>query len=168
MQIISGDKILRKSEAGSTLLMTLIVFILLTVIGISGMNIVSTDLQITGNYKNYQENLYRADGAVMQLGQICENQTGSLEGKVSGEFTSSKAAYKAAQNSSRWNNDAISASSISDAQYMWTKASQFVASGASLKASAQKTYHNYLLYGRGTQGNGATIVGRGYRRIVKN
>ena len=166
MQIIPGDKMLKNLEAGSTLLMTLIVLILLTVIGISGMNIVTTDLQVTGNYRTYQKNLYKSDGAVMQLGQICKNQTGTMQG-VSGEFTSSKDAYKAAQNSSRWRTDAISASSISDAQYMWTE--YRITPGEELSKGGAKKHVlvDFLLYGRGNHSSGDVIVQRRYIKRIK-
>ncbi|MCF8111452.1 MAG: pilus assembly PilX N-terminal domain-containing protein [Desulfobacteraceae bacterium] len=51
-------------KKGSVLLTTMIVLLLLTLIGVSGINTSSTDLQITRNYRIYNENLMLADAAV--------------------------------------------------------------------------------------------------------
>ena len=52
------------NENGSVLLTTVIILLLLTLIGVSGINTASTDLQITRNYRIYKENLMLADAAV--------------------------------------------------------------------------------------------------------
>lgn len=51
-------------EKGSILLITIVMLLLLTLIGISGINTASTDLKITSNYRVYKQNLMLADGAV--------------------------------------------------------------------------------------------------------
>ena len=52
------------NENGSVLLTTVIILLLLTLIGVSGINTASTDLQITRNYRIYKENLMLSDAAV--------------------------------------------------------------------------------------------------------
>jgi len=52
------------NENGSVLLTTVIILLLLTVIGVRGINTASTDLKITRNYRVYKENLMLADAAV--------------------------------------------------------------------------------------------------------
>lgn len=64
------------AERGSVLLTTLILMILLTLIGIGGVNIASTDLRITGNYRIYTENLMLADGAVNRAAAVVRNAVG--------------------------------------------------------------------------------------------
>lgn len=49
---------------GGTLVIVLVILLLLTVIGLSGINIVSTDLQIAGNYRNAKEIFYECDGGM--------------------------------------------------------------------------------------------------------
>lgn len=51
-------------EKGSVLLTTLIVLLLLTLIGIGGINTATTDLQITRNYRVHKENLVLAEGTL--------------------------------------------------------------------------------------------------------
>ncbi len=64
----SHNKIILSSivsnESGSILLTTIVILLLMTLIGISGMNTASTDLQITRNYRIHKQNLALADAAV--------------------------------------------------------------------------------------------------------
>lgn len=51
-------------ENGAVLIITMIILLLLTLIGISGINTASTDIQITSNYRIHNLNLVCADAAV--------------------------------------------------------------------------------------------------------
>ena len=51
-------------ESGAVLIITVIVLLLMTLIGISGINTASTDIQVTSNYRIHQLNLISADAAV--------------------------------------------------------------------------------------------------------
>ena len=51
-------------ESGAVLIITMIILLLLTLIGISGINTASTDIQITSNYRIHNLNLSSADAAV--------------------------------------------------------------------------------------------------------
>lgn len=56
-------KITPGDEKGSVLLVTVIILLLLTLIGVSGTNTASTDLQITRNYRVHKQNLVLAEAA---------------------------------------------------------------------------------------------------------
>lgn len=76
-------------EKGAVLLTTLIVLLLLTLIGIRGINTASTDLQITRNYRIHKENLMLADGALNYAMAMVEK---ALDENISGrEWVSGKA-----------------------------------------------------------------------------
>jgi hypothetical protein len=53
-----------RDQSGVVLLTTVILLLLITVIGISGINTATTDIQITQNYRVYKQNLAFADAAV--------------------------------------------------------------------------------------------------------
>ncbi len=60
---ISGLNVVN-DESGSVLLITVIMLLLITILGVSGINTATTDLQITQNYNFYKQNLALADAAV--------------------------------------------------------------------------------------------------------
>jgi len=51
-------------ESGAVLIITVIILLLLTLVGVSGINTASTDIQITSNYRIHNLNLTSADAAV--------------------------------------------------------------------------------------------------------
>lgn len=68
-------------ESGSVLLITVIMLMLITILGISGINTATTDIQITKNYNIHKQNLALADAAVnravsrISYGQSTETDT---------------------------------------------------------------------------------------------
>mgnify|MGYP000326558068 CR=1 FL=1 len=148
------------SNNGSTLLITLIILLLLTVIGISGMNIVSTDMKVTRNYRINNENLYRADGAVKYAGAR-EFQNDTVAEFPTGEsyaFEASDAdkVSELAGNETVWSDEAQNAID-SNSRYIciWPQYSGAVPSGTSLGADAPKIY---FVFGRGNVQNGELKV----------
>ncbi|WDP88640.1 MAG: pilus assembly PilX N-terminal domain-containing protein [Desulfobacter sp.] len=58
------QKSILSNESGSVLLTTVIILMLITIIGVSGINTSSTDIQITRNYRIQKLNVALADAAV--------------------------------------------------------------------------------------------------------
>ena len=50
------------NQQGAALLTTIIVLVLLTIIGVAGINTTSTDLEISSNYRDANQQFYQADG----------------------------------------------------------------------------------------------------------
>lgn len=157
----SGEKS-PPSESGSVLLMTLIILLILTLIGVSGIRIASTDLQITRNYRIYKQNFTLADGAVMEAVQRFEN---SEEEISSGSFGSpgdnATALDILAFSETTWSSSSVTSSFSGDARFLW--APRGVASGSSLDVSKSRV-HGYFLYGRGSTQDGLVLVKLGYRK----
>jgi len=148
-------------ESGAVLVTTLIILVLLTVIGVSGINMATTDLQITRNYRVYKENLYKAEAAVMQLAQKFENVPDTLSNGTFGSASMDDAAVNSkATQESTWSSNAANAM-VSHGQFMWCP--RGVPGGTSLSLS-KSTPHDYFLYGRGTANEGEVIVKIGYRK----
>jgi Tfp pilus assembly protein PilX len=63
------------NENGVVLIITVIILLLLTLIGVSGIKTASTDIQITSNYRIHNLNLTSADAAVNRaISRIAYNQ----------------------------------------------------------------------------------------------
>ena len=57
------------NQEGSAILISVVVLLMLSVIGISAIHNTGIELQVAANNKVYQRNLYAADGAVREPGQ---------------------------------------------------------------------------------------------------
>ncbi len=74
----SCTAVLLQDESGAVLIITVIILLLVTLIGISGINTASTDIQITGNYRIHQLNLVSADAAVNRAKSLIAYNQASL------------------------------------------------------------------------------------------
>ena len=148
------------SQSGSVLLITILILLFLTILGISAMNMTSTEYQITRNYHIYKKNLYRADAAVMEAAQRFENVEQSIS---AGEFfiSPSSTADSIAQQDSTWSSTAFNAS-VSDGEFIWYDNTPNLR-GVSLSLG-RDTPHEYFLYGRGNAHDGEALIKIGYRK----
>jgi Tfp pilus assembly protein PilX len=84
-------------EKGSVLIATILILLLLTLIGLGGMNTASTDLKITRNYRVYNENLMLGDGAINYAKSLVTNNivdiTSPWVNDVSDLYTADPARY---------------------------------------------------------------------------
>ena len=63
------------NEEGSAIVITLIILVLLTMIGIVATDNTVIELQIVRNEAIYRQNFYKAEAAVVEAAQILEDQT---------------------------------------------------------------------------------------------
>jgi len=148
-------------QSGSVLLITILILLFLTIIGISAMNMTSTEYQITRNYRIYKTNLYKADAAVMEAAQRFENVPDTISVGFFGSTSMHDDTVDTnAQQDTTWSSYATSAS-VSDAQFIWN--SRGVPKGTSLSLS-RNTPHEYFIYGRGDAHDGEVLIKIGYRK----
>jgi Tfp pilus assembly protein PilX len=154
-------KYLCNNESGSVLLITVLILLFLTILGISALNMTSTEFQITRNYKIYKENLFKADAAVMEAAQRFENVPQTISNGTFGSISMDDANVDSnATMDATWSSNAANAS-IAQSQYMWCP--RGVPSGTSLSLS-KSTPHEYFLYGRGNANDGEVLIKIGYRK----
>src|SRR4030043_1657592 len=72
--LFNNEKIMNRGESGNVLLITLIILVLLTIIGISATRTASIDMQVAGNNMIYKKNLFGAEGAALEAVQIMSNE----------------------------------------------------------------------------------------------
>lgn len=61
-----------QSEKGSVVLLALMVLMLITLFGISSLNTSDTELKVSQNNRCYKQNIYRAEGIIMEVAQMLE------------------------------------------------------------------------------------------------
>jgi len=94
LQKLISPRTAASDESGSVLLVTLILMVLMTLIGISGINTAATDLQITRNYRIYQQNLVLADAAVNRAAVwLADNLEPDLQSHVVKDYIDAEDGY---------------------------------------------------------------------------
>ena len=107
---------------GTVLLVTILFLIILSIIGISGIQRATTDLKITQNYKSYKKDFYLADGAAYEAVQKIDNGARSAtEGWVR-DLTNATVTLPdpdtLKSDSSSWPKNATSAEFSGEAEYI--------------------------------------------------
>lgn len=159
------------NEEGSAIVIALIILVLLTMIGITATDNTVIELQIVRNEAIYKQNFYRAESAVVELGQIMEDNnllasydwlTGSataLDMEVVGNWD-----WTPGTPNSQLSNNMDDAG---DANNNTAQAaiSNGISSGGSLDMTGTSLY-DYLVYGlfNSTVGQGRSMIMMGYRK----
>jgi hypothetical protein len=159
--LFKKEKIMISGESGNVLLITLIILVLLTIIGISATRTASIDMQVAGNNMVYKKNLFTAEGAALEAVQVMSNEA-ELEtiGWIMPEGTDDdisnirdKDKFEAISNTS----------SIDDNARFAVIRGGLVETGESLDMTRVKI-HEFAVYGRSDQNNGTSIIRMGYRK----
>ncbi len=158
------------NEEGSAIVIALIILVLLTMIGITATDNTVIELQIVRNEAIYKQNFYRAESAVVELGQIMEDNnllasydwlTGSATA-LNMEVVANWDWTPGTPNSQLSNNMDAGDANNNTAQ---AAISNGIASGGSLDMTGTSLY-DYSVYGlfNSTVGQGRSMIMMGYRK----
>ena len=166
----------RSQERGSVLIISLILLVLLTMIGVTASKTSEIEVMIAGNERVYKQNFYLAEGAAMQGAQIMELtdlvNVGlpwlmDEDNKNDGGAELPAASYSDIQahiyESDNWT-DAFSSELAGLAGEARVLAlSKGVVPTSSWKMTSPKVY-GFEIYGRSRHRNGEGLVSVGYRK----
>jgi Tfp pilus assembly protein PilX len=174
-----------KNEAGSILVISLIVLALASMIGIAATMTSSLELQVSGNDRHYAENFYRAEAAVMAGAHAIEGSVAAVlnagKYKAEGETGDEKTLPTEADlpvsddiaDDANWaagvgSADAPVAISTNGYTARFLPVNEGIPPGDSMDMSAVTRMHEFSIYGRSTRGSGNSlgevIVEVGYRK----
>jgi hypothetical protein len=153
------------NEEGSVIVITLMVLVLLTIVGMASINTANTEIEIAGAELIFQRNFYLAEGAAMQAVRWLDNKPvtatdppwmemtpGALNGGTIDDYWAGSEAILPQTC------DAIDA----DGDTLFIAADEGVAAGSSLDVSKTKL-HDITIYGR-SQKRGVAEIRLGYRK----
>jgi hypothetical protein len=156
------------NENGSALVISVLILMLLTFLGIAATNTTSIETYIAGNEKIYKQNFYMAEGAMQEAIQRIENETiaDQLRGTTSSYIWLNTCSELKDTN---WDNDGQSGTVSSGASALGSRFEVFdggIVRGS--KASSIKitssSVHEYAVYGRSTSNNGQVVVEAGFKK----
>ena len=158
------------NQDGSVLLIALMIMMIITLIGLASLNLTATDLKITQNDRCFKQNLFMAEAAAFEAGQIMEADT------------SSDVNLKPETTTLNWLGDGSDFDPVNDewhytgtqnASYSvvydeeksgYTTVFEGVSTGASLDMSNSTQLWQYSVYGRSEQCAGRVDMVMGYRK----
>jgi len=154
-----------ENQKGSAILISVVVLLMLSVIGISAIHNTGTELQIAANNKIYQRNLYAADGAAREPGQKItvfkrtdpdqlENLTPAWLQDHNTDIT----------DPTQWDNTNSDTAQFVDStgNTSFAVTDNGVAPGSSLSLSDQTNLHAFCVYSVSQQNNAEAVVETGY------
>lgn len=156
----------RKNENGNVLIITLIILVALTFLGITSTRMSSIDLLVSGNKKTYTQNLYNAEAAAYHAIQAMDST--DLEASPPSWLASTLGAISVAQvmDDANWDNDSFTGitvgTNIADAKYIAVH-SRVDEIGGSLDMAKTKI-RAFAIYGRSEKGRGKSMVEIGFRK----
>lgn len=152
---ISGD------EQGNVLVISLILLVLLTMIGISASRTSSIDIQVAGNNMVYKRNLFSAEAAAYQAVQNLEETN---IGTTNITWLLSEGDYNFMDDDNWGNADESDIDPDANATVRFIAVhGGVVDTGESLDMTRTKI-NSFDVYGRSDRANGASIVVVGYRK----
>jgi len=161
MRLLPSTPRVFQDQHGAVLYGVLMVLLLLTIIGVASTKVSNTEVQISSNELIYQQNFYRAEGAVMEAAELLEAETNPSEtpptwlANVPHDVTDSEIRIWAFGGS-----PAPRVSVLADTSLI--ALSEGIVRGSSLDLESSKV-HGYAIYGHSAPPRrGATTVQIGY------
>lgn len=157
------------NQDGSILMITMLVLVLVTLIGFSALKSTDTELDISFNDRCFKQNLYMAEAAVVEVGQLLEMEpdTANLQPATAAGTTRYKVVDAAAFDplSESWDDLNSTASAVfPDGLLRYSVVFQGIAPGESLDMSLTSTLWQYAVFGRSEQCSGRLDIVVGYRK----
>jgi hypothetical protein len=153
-----------KNEEGFILIVTLIILVLLTLIGISASKTSEIEIRISGNEMRYKRNLYSAEAVAIECAQTLEDN-GVLDGTVAWIKGMGTVTRDDILDDTYWTTE--SQVSAMDANARYLSEVEGIAEGTSLDMTKSRV-HSYKIYGRWQnptmQQEGRSIVTLGYKK----
>lgn len=154
------------------MVVALLLLVVLTLLGITISTISEVEIQIAGNERQYKENVYYAEAAVMECAQIMQ-QAASLDAGALAWMSTKGSVTPANLRSDTWWNDTnsavVNATVDPDANTRYLAVEEGVAEGTSLDMT-KTTLRSYAIYGRrydsANPSRGQSIVKIGFRKAM--
>ena len=159
--LFNNEKIMTSRESGNVLLITLIILVLLTIIGISATRTASIDMQVAGNNMIYKKNLFGAEGAALEAVQTMSNQA-ELDTVGYTWIRPEDTSEDVIRDKDQFEGISQTSSIDEDAGYSVIRGG-LVDTGESLDMTRVKI-HEFAVYGRSDQQRGTSIVKLGFRK----
>ncbi len=158
-----------KNEDGSVLIISVLVLMLLTFLGIAATNTAYIETSIAGNEKVYKQNFYMAEGAVRQAIQILKDETNDdqlIGGTSSYIWLNTCSELK----DTSWGNDGQGGVVRSGVSALGSQFEVFdggIVGGAhasSIKMTGSNRVREYAIYGRSASNNSQVIIEVGFKK----
>jgi hypothetical protein len=154
------------NEEGSVLIVSMMMLVVLTVIGIFASTTSQIEIKLGGNERAYKQDLYFADAAGMECAQILQDYAGNLQ-TAGPTWLFGRGVVSPAQildvNNTWWKgthgagNDDNSVVSMVDGNTRYMTTSEGVCRGCTLSMGSA-TIHQYYVYSRRRRPSGATYI----------
>ena len=161
--------LLHKDESGAVLVISLVLLMAMTLLGLSSSRTASIEVLVAGNDKAFKEILYLAEAAVMENAQTIQN--GTEEMNTSGSPSRPAWLVDALPNPNdvkdddNWVTAQLSALDPSGCTLEYISHFKGVTTGESLDMTKESNLYTYSVYSRGIQENAAqAYIEIGYKR----
>ena len=148
------------NEEGSVIVITLMVLVLLTIVGMASINTANTEIEIAGAELIYQRNFYLAEGAAMEAVRLLDNDSTMTATTGPSWMEMAPGALSGSGIDAFWASNEETCTIDADATYIADY--EGIAAGSSLDVNKAKL-HDISIYGR-SQKRGVSEVRLGYRK----